>query len=384
MAQVSVRPELIRWARERAGLSQKDLVQKFKRLPQWEEGKSRPAPKQLKLFARAVHVPFGYLYLSEPPEEEETPIADFRTIAGQPVAQPSLDLKDTINSCLSRQAWYRDFIIETGAQELDFVGSASIQDSPQAIAAKMRDLLQFNLQDRRHFSTVDETIRYFVSQCEAAGILVMISGIVGSNTHRRLDPHEFRGFALSDSFAPLIFINGRDSKAARMFTLAHELAHIWLGESALSNLGIQRRHDSRQEEIWSNKVAAELLVPLAALKAELKRDESLDTVKTQMTKIFKVSNLVILKRLLDADWIHQEQFKIEWENEIVNLNRKIRKQTGGGDFYRTTVSRVGRRFAHALINSTLEGRTLYRDALRMMCISNTTKFHQLAKKEKLI
>ena len=378
MNRVPVRPELFRWARERSGLSQEILLKKFNRLPQWEAGDSSPTLRQLEEFANTVHVPIGYLFLSEPPAAEN-PIADFRTAAGQPVDRPSPNLLDTVYSCLNRQTWYRDFSVSLGKQELGFVGSASMNDSPQIVAAEMRDLLDFSPEKRQQSRTGDEGFRELILKAEAVGVLVMVSGIVGSNTHRHLDVSEFRGFALSDPFAPLVFINGRDSKAAKMFTLAHELAHIWLGKSALSNPKIRQEPKLRREEVWCNSVAAEFLVPLESLQLELTPGESLEDQIARLAKKFKVSHLVILRRLLDAEQISQKEFDAKWaleQNRSQNLNHPARSR--GGDFNRTTISRVGRRFATALIESTLEGQTLYGDAFRMLGISRTATFNKLA------
>ena len=205
----------------------------------------------------------------------------------------------------------------------------------------------------------------------------MVSGIVKNNVSRRLDPTEFRGFALCDPLAPLVFVNGSDAKAAQMFTLAHELAHVWLGATALSNLGAKPRQGFRPEEVWCNKVAAEFLVPLESLRADLRRDERLSDALTRLARTFKVSKLVILRRLLDAHWITRERFDDAWAQERAHLQRSGR--AGSGNFYRTVIARVGRRFANALIVSTLEGETLYRDAFRMLDVRKTKTFNNLGR-----
>ncbi|MCY4566126.1 MAG: ImmA/IrrE family metallo-endopeptidase [Gammaproteobacteria bacterium] len=377
MIRAAVNPELLRWARERAGVSQEDLTAKFRKLPEWEDGQTQPTLKQAEAFARAVHAPVGYLFLSEPPEES-VPIPDFRTFAGHAVTRPSPNMLDTIYACQERQGWYRDFARVAGEPELDFVGSASIEASPETVAARMRETLGFDLTVRRECPTWTDALRLFIRQADDAGVLVMVNGIVMSNTSRRLDPAEFRGFALCDPLAPLIFVNGKDTKAAQMFTLAHELAHIWLGASALSNIGAAPGKGFRREEVWCNAVAAELLVPLDALRSDLRRNEPLPDALSRLARIFKVSTLVILRRLLDAGWLTRERFDTAWAQENERLRRLVQAGSGG-DFYRTTVARVGRRFARALVVSTLEGQTLYRDAFRMLGVKKTETFNNLGR-----
>ena len=378
MIRVPVNPELLRWARERSDLAQEDLAPKFKKLREWEDGETQPTLKQVEAFARAVHVPVGYLFLIEPPDES-VPIPDFRTFAGEAVMRPSPNLLDTIYTCQERQSWYRDFIRVARQPKLDFVGTATVQASPETVAAEMRETLGFDLAARRVCPTWTEALRLFIRQADEAGVLVMVSGVVMSNNHRRLDPAEFRGFALCDPLAPLIFVNGADTKAAQMFTLAHELAHIWLGASALSNIGAAPRPGFRRDEVWCNAVAAELLVPMAALRRELLPGELLPDALSRLARSFKVSTLVILRRLLDANWLTREHFDNAWVQEIERLRTLIQGGSGGGDFYRTTLARVSRRFARALVVSTLEGQTLYRDAFRMLGVKKTETFNNLGR-----
>ena len=378
MIRVPVNPELLRWARERAGIAQDDLAAKLDKLPEWESGEIQPTLKQLEAFARVVHVPFGYLFLREPPEER-LPIADFRTFAGHAVTRPSPNLLDTIYACQERQSWYRDFARVAGEPGLGFVGSTSVGTSPETVAAQMRETLGFDLVVRRECPTWTDALRLFIHQTDEAGVLVMVSGIVKSNTSRKLDPAEFRGFALCDPLAPLIFVNGKDTKAAQMFTLAHELAHVWLGASALSNLGAAPDTGFCREEVWCNAVAAELLVPLDALRSDLQRNESLPDALSRLARAFKVSTLVILRRLLDAGWLTRERFDAAWAQENERLRKLVQAGSGGGDFYRTTVARVGRRFARALVVSTLEGQTLYRDAFWMLGVKKTETFNNIGR-----
>jgi Zn-dependent peptidase ImmA (M78 family) len=321
-------------------------------------------------------VPVGFLFLPAPPNEP-LPIPDFRTVASREVRRPSPDLLEVIYASQQRQDWFREHARLSGHDALAFVGSATLQSNIEQTAAEIRRVLGFDLDSRARCPTWTDALRAMVSQADVIGVLVMTSGIVASNTHRRLDTEEFRGFALVDAFAPLIFINGADSKSAQMFTLAHELAHVWLGQTALSDTTVASRQQNTTES-WCNRVAAELLAPLDAVRAELRSGELLATTLQRLGRRFKVSSLVVLQRLRDAQHLTGPAFDRAYREETARL-ANLPKRDGGGDFYVNTTARYSRRFARALVESTLEGRTLYRDALRMLGISKTETFHALGR-----
>ena len=299
MTRAHVHRTLIAWALERAGLKPADLLHRFPKLEEWVAGDRQPTLKQLEDFARAVYVPVGYLFLPEPPNEP-LPIPDFRTMAGRPVRRASPNLLDMLYACQERQAWYREFALMTRAPEARFVGSLTTDTPVMEAARAIGAALGFDLDARATCRTWEEALRLFIDQADRAGVLVMVSGVVLSNNRRLLDPGEFRGFALADARAPLVFVNGADTKAGQMFTLAHELAHLWLGASALSDASAATVGGYRQEEVWCNAVAAELLAPLAVVRAELVPGEALDDTLRRLARRFRVSTLVILRRLLDA------------------------------------------------------------------------------------
>jgi Zn-dependent peptidase ImmA (M78 family) len=316
----------------------------------------------------------GYLFLAEPPVET-VPLPDLRTVRDEGRVRPSPDLLETIYICQQRQEWYRDFARMRGGKSLPFVGSADLRHNPAKAAAKMREALRFDVDERRKMGTWGEAARRFVEQAEELGVLVMVNGVVGSNTHRKLDPDEFRGFALSDPLAPVVFINGADSKSAQMFTLAHELAHLWLGKSALSDVG-PASEPSEKIERWCNEVAAELLVPMALLRAEID-DVPLEELVSRLARRFKVSSLVVLRRIHDAGALPKRRFWAAYNAELERIASLGGHRSSGGDFYNTTPVRVSKRFARAIVVSTLEGQTLHRDAFRLLGMSKLATFHAL-------
>lgn len=375
MMRVEVKPELLSWARARAGYDLAALAHRFPKLAEWEQGTTHPTLKQVEDFAKATHTSIGFLFLQEPPVEW-VPIPDFRTVGNEQIARPSPDLLDMVYICQQRQEWYRDFARSVGESALPFVGAANLKSDIEVTATSMRDALGFDLEERRQLPTWTDALRRFIEQADAMGILVMCSGVVLNNNTRRLDPDEFRGFALADSLAPLVFINGADTKAAQMFTLAHELAHIWLGQSAVSDVQASWLPEHRVER-WCNQVAAEFLVPLAVLRSEYQKSTELRSETDRLARRFKVSKLVILRRIHDAGGLTKVEFRQAYQEELARL-LAIAKGSGG-NFYLTQAARVSKRFARALVISTLEGQTLHRDAFRMLGFSKLETFHKLGR-----
>ncbi|MFC1572411.1 ImmA/IrrE family metallo-endopeptidase [Candidatus Eisenbacteria bacterium] len=375
MSRVGVKPDLLRWARERAGFSIDALARRFPKLEAWERGEVHPTLRQLERFAKVTFAPVGFLFLDEPPVEH-VPIPDFRTVANMYVDHPSPNLLDTVYLCQQRQNWYLDFVRSMGDASLEFVDSAHLSDDAVATAATIRKSLGFDVEERRSLPTWTEALRRFIGQADALGVLVMVSGVVGSNNRRHLEPEEFRGFALADPLAPLVFINGADTKAAQMFTLAHELAHVWLGQSGISDAQALTVPDQETER-WCNRVAAELLVPLDLLRAEDDSGAELRGELDRLARHFKVSTLVVLRRLHDAGRLTQDELWAAYREELGRL-RALPKGSGG-DFYLTLGARVSKRFARALMVSTLEGRTAFTESFRLLGVKKMATFRKLGR-----
>ena len=374
---VPVRGALLVWARERSRVAPEDLFTRFPALMEWEEETKQPTLKQLEKFAQATHTPVGYLFLPEPPEEH-LPLPDFRTIGDLDIGQASPDLLDTVYQCQQRQDWYRDYARLQRQEPVRFVGTLSTDVDVVEAARRMLEVLEFTPSQRG--SSWSEAFRRLIDQADANGVLVMVNGIVGSNTHRKLDPREFRGFALVDDLAPLVFVNGADTKAAQIFTLAHELAHVWLGQSAVSDADLEFPSANAVER-WCNQVAAEFLLPSEALTRLNVSLQSLTDPLQDLAREFKVSTLVVLRRIFDGGFLTQSQFRIAYAEErdrVLALMEERSSGSGGGNFYNTQPLRVSRRFARALIEGTLEGQPLHRDAYQMLGFKKHSTFDELA------
>lgn len=375
---VDVAPGLLHWAIERAGWDEATVERRIPRLDEWVTGTRRPTLKQLEKFASDTHTPFGLLFLSEPPVEN-VPIPDMRTMGNVSVPHPSADLLDTIYLCHARQDWYRAYAQEKGFVELDFVGSATHETPADFVADEIRDLLDFDLAQRSTFPRWEDALRRLIDRIEDLGVLVMVSGIVGGNTHRKLNPEEFRGFALSDTLVPLVFVNGADTKAAQVFTMIHELAHIWLGRSALSDAALTST-GGRAEEQWCNRVAAEVLVPIAALRSDYRGEANIGELE-RLARKYSVSTLVVLKRIFDAGLLSWSDYLERYAKErgrVIDILAARRGEISGGNYYHAQPIRLSRQFAQAVIASAMEGSTTYRDAYRLLGTKKHETFENLA------
>lgn len=378
VVRVEVAPELLRWAVERAGWDEEAVERRAPRLGGWLAGTQQPTLKQLEKFASDTHTPFGLLFLPEPPIEE-LPIPDMRTMGNASVTHPSADLLDTIYLCQTRQDWYRTYAQENGVVKPDFVGSASTGSDLILVADRIRELLGFDLPERRAFSRWEDAARQLIDRIEQIGVLVMVNGVVGANTHRKLNPEEFRGFALADPLVPLIFVNGADTKAAQIFTMVHELAHIWLGESAVSDAAMNAE-DGVADELWCNQVAAEVLVPLATLCRDYSGRPDTEELE-RLARKYRVSTLVVLKRIFDAKFLTWEDYRKRYGNErqrVIEILAARRGDAGGGNYYYTQPIRLSRQFAQAVITSALEGTTTYREAYHLLGTKKHATFENLA------
>jgi len=363
MSRVAVNKSILKWALDRSKHTIDSLRRKFPKLEEWFKGEIQPTLKQLEAFAKITSTPFGFFFLTEPPEEN-LPIPHFRTQSSDEFSKPSPELFETIHNMQQRQNWMREFLIEEKQRKLLFVGSATINDKSQTIAQNIRELLRFEENWASEQNTWTDALRFLRETIETAGILVVVNGIVGNNTSRKLDPGEFRGFVLVDEYAPLVFVNGSDSKAAQMFTLGHELAHIFFGSSAAFDLRQLQPADD-PIEIACNKVAAEFIVPELELNKYWKSVQSKNEPFQAIARHFKVSVLVAARRTLDLNLINRNQFIDFYNHYRLDERRKRIISSGGGDFYRNQNLRVGRRFASAIIQAVRQERLLYSEAYRL-------------------
>ena len=367
---VSVKPELLRWACERSGRGYDYLANKFAKLPEWEKGTTQPTFKQLEHFAKTTYTPFGYLLLDEPPEDT-LPIPDFRTLSGNQPKRPGANLLDTIYTMQQRSALLRELLEEDDCDPLDFVDSAKLSDSPEGIAHEMRRLVGLEDGWANKMKGWQEAVGRLRRDIEDLGVMAVMNGVVGNNTHRKLDVREFRGFALCDEYAPLIFVNGADNESAKMFTLAHELAHIWLGQDGLS--GFEGVIASNGEtEKFCDAVAAEFLVPKSELMECWREASREDRPYEIIARRFKVSPVMAARRALDMKLTSRKSFFEFYEKYTAQENYKKKKAGGGGDFYSNQNARVGSRFAIEIIRAAKEGRVSFRDAYLMTGLRGKT------------
>lgn len=376
MSNFAVSKKILKWAIERKGLTAKDLSKKFAKIDAWLRGESQPTIRQLEAFAKATSTPFGYFFLKEPPTITLS-IPHYRTVDDGKPYSASPDLIDTVNQMQLRQDWIKDFLIQQGNEKCSFVGSIKTDENIVRAAETIRSTLNLKFNWASAYDNFTDTLRGLRNSMEDVGILVFINGVVGNNTTRVLNPNEFRGFVLCDYYAPLVFVNGSDAKAAQIFTLAHELAHIFLGSSA--SFDLRDLHSSNNPtERQCNAVAAELLVPQEQLSNLWKTEKNKTDPYSNLSKLFKVSSIVVARRALDLRLISKNDFFNFYNSYLTQFAeaKKSNKSTGG-DFYASQSLRVGRTFGEIVVKAVREGTLLYTDAYRLTGL-NGNSFQEFA------
>ena len=363
---VDVAPVIIDWVIQSTSSTNIDtgIISK---LIKWRSGEKKPTFNQVESVSKATRIPLGYFFLQSPPAES-FPVLQYRTIDSVYTGNPSRDLVDTINDMESIQEWMHGFMIDSGYDKLNFVGSCRYEKDKKAVVQNFLKTLNISADWYKKVNAKTDAFKYFRSKFEEIGILVMMSGIVGNNTHRSLEIEEFRAFTLIDDYAPLIFINSNDSQGAKLFSLLHEVAHIWFGVSNFYNDRYGNANDVNEIEVLCNAVAAEILVPSNYFEIEWARQngQQLNRKIQLLANIFSCGGVVIARKALDARYISKDQYQNIVDEAIQQFKSSRKKNSGGGgDYYATAATRIDNRFIVALDNSVREGKTQFTDAYRL-------------------
>jgi len=335
---------------------------KFSKLDKWISGEDYPTYNQLVELSKRFNVPFGYFFLEKLPKYD-LPIPHYRTIKENDFI-PSEELLDTIKFAQKIQEWSKEILLEWGNTKIEFCGKYKNNYDLNAIVEELKKIFDINEGWANSQNTWKDALKYLVSKAEEKGIIVLLNGIVGNNTHRKLNVDEFRGFVLYDEIAPVVFINNNDALSAKIFTLIHEVVHLLIGQSASFDL---RNFQSADNEIekFCDKCTAEFLVPEKEIK-NVYRNQNID----ELARHFKVSQIVILRRLLDTSVITQQKF-YEKLKEMYEIEIK-KPEKGGGDFYDTIPNRLSKRFLYILNRAVKDNIVLFRDALKITQLSAKT------------
>jgi Zn-dependent peptidase ImmA (M78 family)/transcriptional regulator with XRE-family HTH domain len=366
---------VIEWARIRSGLTYTQIGQKLRvtedQVIAWENNQAHPPFDKAQQLADFLGVPFGYLFLSNAPVEK-IPIKDFRLLPDS--YRPSQNFLNLINDVLLRRDWYRDFLEDEGEKPLAFVGAFTPRDDPKTVAADIRSKLHISPSLRMSSYSWNDYMTSLARHAEEARILVMRSSVVGQDTSKRLSRQEFQGFAISDKFAPVVFINSADFIAAQTFTLMHELAHIWIGQSAVSNPDPITLYTPRgtalsvgRIEQFCNQVAVEVLVPRLEFTDEWKPSTNREAMIDKLSSHFWVSNVVIIRRAYELNKIPRDEFFSLLEQFKAKL--RPRQKPAKPTYFRNIAPRVSRRVTRAVLSDLKNGRILYRDAASILSLS---------------
>ena len=365
---LSVLEWLIHKAEVSGNTSAYDLLKK------WRYGKKQATFHQIEELSKKMQIPLGYFFLQKPPIET-CPLTEFRTVDSvDNGGEPSANLVDTFDMMIDVQDWMRDYVKDMGQEKKAYVASCNEKMSVTAISETIRRDLHLVEDWMCQQKSAKESFNFLRHRCQNEGILIMMNGVVGSNTHRPLNLQEFRAFTLVDDYVPLIFINAQDSHSGRLFSLLHEIAHIWIGINSIYNDNLANIENTvSPKEQLCNAVASELLVPVHIFqKAWNENQESLLERINHLSRTFTCSSVVIARKALDAKYIPEDEYHKITALAIKNYKAMQDKKKSGGNYYNTMASRLDANFVYAITESAKAGRTQYSDIYRLTNTNRTT------------
>ena len=357
-----VNPDILRWARETAGLTPERAVEKLqlrsargvsavRRLDALEEGKDVPTRPMLTRMAKQYRRPLVAFYMSKKPRRGDRG-QDFRTLPEGHTAGDEALLDALIRDVHARQGMVRAVLEdEDESVVLTLVGSMAMSDGVPAVVSSIRDTLGISAVDLYAETSPAGAFSLLRSRAEKVGVFVLLMGDLGSH-HSSIDVETFRGLALADDVAPFIVINDQDHRAAWSFTLLHELAHIWLGQTGVS---VERAEVAIER--FCSEVAGEFLLPRQELE-QFSLDVSTDikAIEVRVSEFARIRNLsstMVAYRLYRAGVIDHGKwsglktaFREWWLKARLKQREKARKQEGGPSFYVVRAHRVGPALLH--------------------------------------
>jgi Zn-dependent peptidase ImmA (M78 family)/transcriptional regulator with XRE-family HTH domain len=365
-----VNPEVLRWARETAGLDldvaarqlgikDSQAIAGVDRLSALEDGSDEPSRALLLKMAQQYRRPLLTFYLPAPPRQAERG-EDFRTLPEEYGRRDAALVDVLLRDVRARQEMVRSLLeVEDEAKDLPFVASFNVADGAKRLAGEMTGALGFSLAQFRRGGRND-AFAYLRDLAEQQGIFVLLIGNLGSH-HSVLDVELFRGVALADPVTPFVVINDQDSEAAWSFTLLHELAHIWIGRT-----GISGANPSTKIEVFCNDVAGQILMPDGeALREEGLRGASVDEVIArirQLADTWQVSHSAVNYKLFRQGIISREVwaevggiFRRQWLQNRAAARERNKENENGPSYYVVRRHRLGRRLVGLSARMLAEG-----------------------------
>lgn len=353
-----ITPNVLKWARESARMAEETAAAKVsvtvERLKQWEEGINQPTIKQAQKLAKAYKRPFALFFLPEVPRDFQ-PLQDFRKTGAKELTTSSIFI---IREIQQKQTWISDVYEENKEDKLPFVGRFSIKDNPQQVAADILETLKIIPASYK----TNNPIKEWIDAAESNGIFVSRTSFIHSRL--KLDSNELQGFAIADPYAPFVFINSEDWNAPQLFTLVHELAHIWIAETGISNEiepAIKNKDKYHPVELFFNEVAANALMPKTLVLSLDSSSFKSSKAVFQTAKQLGVSSFALLVRILNLNLISITEYqKLEKQADIdfaAYLKKeeakkdKQKEKSGGPNYFLLQLNRNSRLFTQTVLDS---------------------------------